>query len=75
MTVNSYMAEGGDRYSVLAEGGDRYSVLAEGGDRYSVLADGTDKLGGALDLDALIAYFANTEAVAPGPQNRITRLN
>ena len=51
------------------------SYMAEGGDRYSVLADGTDKLGGALDLDALIAYFANTEAVAPGPQNRITRLN
>ena len=48
------------------------SYMAEGGDRYSVLADGTDKLGGALDLDALIAY---TEAVAPGPQNRITRLN
>ena len=51
------------------------SFMAEGGDLYSVLADDTDRLGGALDLDALIAYFANTEAVAPGPQNRITRLN
>ena len=51
------------------------SFMAEGGDLYSVLADGTERLGGAIDLDALIAYFANTEAVAPGPQNRITRLN
>ena len=51
------------------------SYMAEAGDRYSVLADGTERLGGALDLDALIAYFANTEAVAPGSQNRITRLN
>ena len=51
------------------------SFMAEGGDRYSVLADGTERFGGALDLDALVAYFANTEAVAPGPQNRITRLN
>ncbi len=51
------------------------SFMAGGGDRYSVLADGTDRHGGALDLDALIAYFADTGAVAPGPQNRITRLN
>ena len=51
------------------------SFMAEGRDRYSVLADGTERFAGALDLDALIAYFANTEAVAPGSQNRITRLN
>ena len=51
------------------------SFMAEGGDRYSVLADGTERLGGAIDLDALMSYFANAEAVAPGPQNRITRLN
>ncbi len=51
------------------------SFMAGGGDRYSVLPDGTDRLGGPLDLDALIAFFANTGAVAPGPQNRITRLN
>ena len=51
------------------------SFMAGGGDRYSVLTDGTDRLGGPLDLDALIAFFADTGAVAPGPQNRITRLN
>ena len=51
------------------------SFMAEGRDRYSVLADGTERFGGALDLDALIAYFGDTEAVAPGSQNRITRLN
>ena len=51
------------------------SFMAEGGDRYSVLADGTERFGGALDLDALIAYFTDAGAVPPGPQNRITRLN
>ena len=51
------------------------SFMAEGGDRYSVLADDTERLGGAIDLDALVTYFADTEAVVPRPWNRITRLN
>lgn len=48
------------------------SFLAEGGDNFFVLREGTDRLGGALDLDALEAYFAASGTVAPGPQNRIT---
>jgi 5'-nucleotidase len=51
------------------------SFLADGGDGFAVLVDGTDRLGGAVDLDAFEDYLlANPEGVAPGPQNRITRL-
>jgi 5'-nucleotidase len=51
------------------------SFLATGGDGFSVLVDGTDRLGGEVDLDALVSYFGSFSPVAPGPQDRITRLN
>ena len=51
------------------------SFLADGGDNFSVLVDGTDRLGGEIDLDALITYFGDNSPVPPGPQDRITRLN
>ena len=51
------------------------SFLAEGGDGFSVLADGEERVVGAIDLDALIAYFAGRGAVEPGPQDRITRIH
>jgi 5'-nucleotidase len=47
------------------------SFLAEGGDNFTVLAQGTDRLGGAVDLDALVDYLAANSPVPPGPQNRI----
>jgi 5'-nucleotidase len=50
------------------------SFLAGGGDNFSVLVDGTDRLGGAIDLDALVTYFGNNSPVPPGPQDRITQL-
>jgi 5'-nucleotidase len=51
------------------------SFLATGGDGFAVLNSGTDRLGGAVDLDALEAYLTGTPGgVAPGPQNRITRV-
>ncbi len=52
------------------------SFLADGGDNFLVLKDGTNRLGGAVDTDALEAYFAAFAPVpiAPGPQNRITVL-
>jgi|RhiMetdeSRZDD1v2_1073273.scaffolds.fasta_scaffold95864_3 5'-nucleotidase len=34
------------------------SFLATGGDGFTVFTEGTERLGGAQDLDALIAYFA-----------------
>jgi 5'-nucleotidase len=49
------------------------NFLADGGDGFTVLREGTDRLGGAVDLDALEAYFAAHVPVAPGPRNRILR--
>lgn len=48
------------------------SFLADGGDNFFVLREGTARLGGAVDTDALEAYFVANSPVAPGPQNRIT---
>ncbi|HLE79119.1 MAG: bifunctional metallophosphatase/5'-nucleotidase [Chloroflexi bacterium RBG_16_69_14] len=50
------------------------SFLADGGDSFPVLVQGTNRLGGAVDTDALEAYFVANSPVAPGPQDRITRL-
>ena len=50
------------------------SFLADGGDNFLVLKDGTDRLGGAVDTDALEAYFTAFSPVAPGPMNRIPQL-
>ena len=36
------------------------SFMASGGDGYAALTSGTDRLGGAQDLDALVAYLAST---------------
>ncbi|MDQ2693237.1 MAG: bifunctional metallophosphatase/5'-nucleotidase [Chloroflexota bacterium] len=47
------------------------SFLADGGDGFTVLTQGTDRLGGDVDLDALVNYFAAHSPVAPGPQDRI----
>ncbi len=51
------------------------SFLADGGDNFSILPLGTNRLGGEVDLDALVTWFGANSPVAPGPQNRITRLN
>lgn len=61
------------------------NFLADGGDKFYVLAKGNQRLGGAQDVDALEAFFANPlndadlsrngVQVAPGLQNRIVRLN
>lgn len=50
------------------------SFLASGGDGFYVLVDGTDRLGGANDLDALMAYFAEYSPVSPPALDRITAL-
>jgi 5'-nucleotidase len=50
------------------------SFLADGGDGFTVLLQGTDRLGGEVDLDALVTYFGNNSPIAPGPQNRIIQI-
>ena len=48
--------------------------LSDGGDNFIVLSEGTDRLGGAVDLDALEAYFvAAGGPVAPPALDRITQ--
>jgi 5'-nucleotidase len=59
----------GDTYRITVN-----SFLADGGDNFSTLVGGTDRLGGEIDLDALVTYFGANSPVPPGPQNRITRL-
>jgi 5'-nucleotidase len=50
------------------------SFLAAGGDNFLVLPEGTDRLGGEVDLDALVTYFGANSPIPPGPQDRITRV-
>ncbi len=50
------------------------SFLADGGDSFPTLALGTNRLGGAVDTDALEHYLTTFAPVAPGLQNRITRV-
>ena len=50
------------------------SFLADGGDNFFVLVQGTNRLGGEVDTDALERYLTTFAPVAPGPQDRITRI-
>jgi 5'-nucleotidase len=67
--INGVVVNSGDSYRVTVN-----SFLADGGDSFPVLKEGTDRLGGAVDTDALEDYFTAFSPVAPGPQNRITRI-
>ena len=51
------------------------SFLADGGSGFSVFTEGTDRTGSMIDLEALEAYFASWDVVAPGAQDRIGRLD
>ena len=66
---------GGDAVDPLAS----YRVamnnfLASGGDGFTVFNEGTDQLGGEIDIDAAVNYFLKNSPIAPGPQDRVTRL-
>ena len=51
------------------------SFLADGGDNYTVLARRTDRLGGDVDLDALMAYIeANSPVGQTAPAGRIVQI-
>jgi 5'-nucleotidase len=51
------------------------SFLASGGDGFTTFNACTDALGGEIDLDAAGRYLGDNSPVAPGPQNRVTRVN
>jgi 5'-nucleotidase len=50
------------------------SFIAEGGDQFPVFIQGTNRLGGAVDTDALEAYFEAHSPLTPDPVARITVL-
>ena len=68
--IDGVAVKPGGRYRVAVN-----SYLAHGGSGFSILEEGTERTGGEIDLDALIAYFAKAGAMAPGPQDRITKIN
>jgi 5'-nucleotidase len=51
------------------------SFLASGGDNFTALKQGRDARTGMMDVDALEAFVKANPTVAPGPLDRITRLN
>ncbi|KGN33088.1 endonuclease YhcR [Knoellia flava TL1] len=50
------------------------NFLADGGDGFSVFRNGTNRFVGEIDLDAFARYIEDRTTIAPGPQNRITRV-
>ncbi|HEX7188245.1 MAG TPA: bifunctional metallophosphatase/5'-nucleotidase [Actinomycetes bacterium] len=70
ITIDGTPIVAGDTYRVTTN-----NFLATGGDGFSVFTQCEEPLGGAIDIDALVSYFEANSPVAPGPMNRITRLN
>jgi 5'-nucleotidase len=50
------------------------NFLAEGGDGFVLLKEGTERLGGAQDIDALVAYLGASPPREPSVQARISRV-
>ena len=70
ISIDGATVEPDGRYRVTVN-----SYLAGGGSGFRVLEEGTDRVGGDIDVDALVDYLAKEGTVAPVPQDRITRLN
>ena len=71
LALNGSAIQPGTEYRVTVN-----SFLADGGDNYGVLATGTNRVAGNVDTDAFENFLkANPAGVAPGPQNRITRVS
>jgi len=68
MWVNGVPVVAGDSFRVTMN-----NFLATGGDGFTVFNQGTDALGGAQDIDALVAYFGANEpaGIAVPPLTRI----
>jgi 5'-nucleotidase len=71
MKLNGVAIDPAATYHVTAN-----NFLADGGDSFPAFAVGTNRVFAPLfDVDALAAYLGAGAPVAPGPQNRITKLN
>src|SRR5207249_4897229 len=69
ITVNGRRIGPADRVRVEAS-----NFLVEGGGGYGALREGTEKVVGIADIDALVQYVRRRSPSAPGPQNRIVRI-
>jgi 5'-nucleotidase len=49
--------------------------LTTGGDGFTTFSEGTNLTGGQSDVDALVDYVRSHSPLAPGPRNRITRVD
>jgi 5'-nucleotidase len=67
--INGTAVDPGASYRVALN-----NFLATGGDGFTAFTGCIDQLGGEVDLDAFTGYLGGNSPVAPGPQNRITRL-
>ena len=50
------------------------NYLADGGDNLPILHEGRERQAGALNLDALVAYFERQSPVSPGVERRVRRV-
>lgn len=66
MQLNGQPLDLSKRYRVTVN-----SFLAEGGDGFNVLREGSDRVGGAQDLDALVAYLQADPPRAPSAEPRV----
>ena len=79
LVLNGVVQNPGRTYRVTVN-----NFIATGGDNFSVLTGGVSPLGGAQDIDALVAYFASFRAPSAaydrnnvavfGPSPRVTQL-
>ena len=51
------------------------NFLADGGDGFRVLREGTDRVGGPVDVDALIAYLIEASSAGPLAPDRTPRIS
>ena len=51
------------------------NFLADGGDGFRVLREGTDRVGGPVDVDALIGYLSEASSARPLAPDRTPRIS
>ncbi len=51
------------------------NFLADGGDSFPEFRNGTNRVTRGFDVDAFANYLGAGAPVAPGPQDRITKIN
>ncbi|MGY1735596.1 bifunctional metallophosphatase/5'-nucleotidase [Geodermatophilus sp. SYSU D00684] len=69
ITLNGVVLSPTTEYRVVAN-----SFLVAGGDSFGAFTGGTNPVTGPVDVDALVAYFANHSPVSPPPANHGTAI-